>query len=169
MFDTTPKKIPEVLSHEDFIKVLKATKKKHHRLAFALGFYQAMRISEIVKLQPDNIDRGRKLIIIKEAKGKKDRNIPIAPEVMRGLKHLPIDVGVRALEIAFKKKVKEVLGREDIYFHTLRHSGASYYLNVKKWNLREVQQFLGHANLNTTQIYTHITPQGLIDKMWEGK
>lgn len=160
------RKIPEIIKEKELIEVIKKTKQKHHKLAFALGFYQAMRVSEIVNLRLDNIDKGQKLIKIKQAKGNKDRNIPIAPQVMNGLKNLPIKCGVRALEIAFKNRCKEVLGK-DLHFHTLRHSGASYYLNDKKWDMRSVQIFLGHSRITTTEIYTHVSPENLIQKMWD--
>jgi len=159
-------KIPETITEEEFLKILRATKKKHHRLAFILGFYGCMRISEIVNLQPENIDRGQRIIRIKQAKGNKDRNIPIPPQAVRGLSHLPIKCGIRALEIAYKNKSLKVLSK-DTHFHTLRHSGATYYLNVKGWSTRQVQQLLGHSKIQTTEIYTHVTPQVLIEKMWE--
>ena len=125
-----------------------------------------MRISEIVKLKPENIDFGQKLIRIKQGKGGTDRNIPIAPEVLRGLKHLPIRCGVRALQVIFKKYVKLAGIDKDLHFHCLRHSGASHYLNKKKWDLRSVQVFLGHSRIDTTTIYTHVNPQDLVNKMW---
>ena len=159
------RKIPETITEEELTQILKQTKITHHKISFALGFYQCMRVSEVVNLLPENIDKGQKLIRIKQAKGNKDRNIPIAPEVMKGLKHLPIGCGIRALQIAFNNKSEEVLGRR-MKFHSLRHSGATHYLNVKKWDLRSLQVFLGHSNLNTTQIYTHVRPEDLIDKMW---
>lgn len=161
-----PKKIPETITEEELIKILNATKKPHHKFAFALGFYQAMRVSEIVKLRPEDIDYDQKIIKIKGSKGGRDRHIPIAPQVIKGLKkYIPIKCGVRALEIAFKKKAKEVLNK-DLKFHTLRHSGATYYLNEKKWNIRQVQYFLGHKNIQTTQIYTHVKPSDLVALMW---
>lgn len=123
--------IPDTITEEDFIKIFKATKKKHHRAAFVLGFYEGMRVSEIVNLQQENIDRGQKIIRIKKGKGSKDRNIPIAPQGMKALSHIPIKCGVRALEIAIKQYGKKVL-KKDIHFHTLRHSAATYYLNKKK-------------------------------------
>ncbi len=116
-----PKVLPEVITEEEFQEVVKATKKPKHKLAFALGFYEAMRVSEVVNLKPENINKGQKLILIKQAKGKKDRNIPIAPEVLKGLKHLPVGVGVRALQISFKKALKKALDRDDLHFHSLRH------------------------------------------------
>jgi len=160
------RKIPETITEEELIKILKATKKKHHRLAFALGFYECMRVSEIVALQPEHIDRGQKLIRIKQGKGGKDRNIPINPKVLRGLGLLPLKCGVRALQIAFKNKAMQVLGK-NLHFHTLRHSGATYYLNVKKWSTRQVQVLLGHSKVQTTEIYTHVNPTDLVERMWE--
>ena len=160
------KKIPETITEDELIKILQATSKPHHKLAFALGFYQAMRVSEIVKLLPADIDRSRRIIHIKQAKGSKDRIIPISPKIVKALRNLPVKCGVRALEMAFRTKSKGVLGR-DLHFHTLRHSGATYYLNVKKWNLRQVQTFLGHSRLATTEIYTHVNPEDLINQMWE--
>ena len=164
------KKLPETITEEELIKIIKSMpdktiKHKKKKLAFMLGFYQAMRISEVVNLTIENVDKGRKLIMIKNAKGGKDRHIPIAPEVMKGLRYLPIGLGVRALEVSFKKYGKQFLGK-DLHFHLLRHSGATHYLNKKKWNLRELQQFLGHSRLDTTSIYTHVSPEELINKMW---
>jgi len=161
------KTLPETITEKELLELLKNTKKIHHKLAFALGFYQAMRISEITKLRPENVDYGQRLIRIKQAKGGKDRNIPIAPQVKKGLKkYLPIGIGDRALQIAFKKKSKEVLNK-DLHFHQLRHSGATYYLNKKKWDIRSLQVFLGHSRIDSTQIYTHVSPEDLVEKMWE--
>ena len=159
-------KIPDIISEEELIKILKITKKKHHKLAFVLGFYACMRVSEITKLRPENLDKGRKLIMIKEAKFNKDRNIPIPPQAMRGLSNIPLKCGIRALQIAIKKYGKAAI-EKNIHFHTLRHSGATHYLVKKRWSLRHIQRFLGHASLQSTQIYTHVTTEDLVERMWE--
>ena len=162
-------KLPEVITEEELIKILENTKNPYDRLAYSLGFYECMRVSEIVNLKPENVNNQMKLLLIKQAKGSKDRNIPIAPEVMKGLKYLPIGKGIRALQISFKKKLKQVLGRNDLHFHSLRHSGITHYLTKKKWNSLEVQRLAGHSKISTTEIYTHNSPQNLVDRMWEGE
>jgi len=159
-------KIPDIITKEEFDKIVLRVKDKERRLAFILGFYQAMRISEVINLNPEDINKQTKLIHIRQGKGGKDRKIPIAPEVMAGLKYLPIGVGIRALQVSFKKYAEEVLGK-NIHFHTLRHSGATYYLNKKKWDLRSVQRFLGHSKIETTTIYTHVSPEDLVNRMWD--
>jgi len=179
----TNQKLPEVLTEKEFQKILKATKNNKHKMAFAPGFYECLRISEVACLLPEHINRESKLLLIKgsdSAKGKKgakrgkDRNIPIAPELMKGLKFLPVgsltakDSGIRALQIAFKKALMQVLGRDDLSFHSLRHSGITHYL-VKGWSSLEVQRLAGHSRITTTEIYTHINPQNLVNRMWEEK
>ena len=159
------RKIPITITENELIDIVKHTERKHHRLAFMLGFYNCLRVSEVVKLQKEDVDDGRKLLQIRQAKGNKDRNIPIAREVYKYVKYLPIPCGIRALEMMIKQKGKEVLNK-DIHFHSLRHSGATHYLNVKKWDIRQVQVFLGHSNISTTQIYTHVNPADLSKLMW---
>lgn len=161
-------KLPEVITEEELIQVLNKVKKPKNKLAFALGFYGCMRVSEVIKLLPEDVDYNLKLLWIKQAKGSKDRKIPIAPEIIKGLKNLPIDLGVRALQISFKKICKEVLGK-DLHFHTLRHSGITHYLVKKGWSSLEVQRLAGHSRIATTQIYAHINPQDLVNRMWEDK
>jgi len=159
------RKIPNTITESELLEIVNHTDKKHHKLAFLLGFYNCLRVSEVVKLRKEDVDDGRKLLLIRQAKGNKDRNIPIAKEVYRFVKYIPIPCGVRALEIIFKQKGKEILNK-DVHFHSLRHSGATHYLNVKKWDIRQVQVFLGHSNISTTQIYTHVSPADLTKLMW---
>jgi integrase len=175
-------RLPQIITEEEFVKILKATDNPKHKLAFALGFYECLRVSEVACLLPEHVNKDMKLLMIKGsdvskgikgAKRGKDRNIPIAPEVLKGLRNLPVgsskakDRGVRALQYAFKKKVKEVLNRDDIHFHSLRHSGITHYLTKKKWNSLEVQRLAGHSKVSITEIYAHINPENLVDRMWE--
>ena len=132
------RKIPTTISEEEFLDILKITRQPHHKIAFILGFYGAMRVSEIVKLKQENIDKGQRIIRIKDAKGKKDRNIPIPPQAMKGIKHIPIKCGVRALQIAIKDKASTAIDK-DIHFHSLRHSlqEDAEILTVDGWKDRK--------------------------------
>lgn len=165
-------KLPEVITEEELNKVIENTKNPKHKLAFALGFYECMRVSEVAKLMPEHVRRDVRLLLIKQAKGHKDRNIPIAPEVIKGLRYLPVgspsakDFGIRGIQIAWNKASKKALGRS-WNFHALRHSGITHYLTEKKWNSLEVQRLAGHSKVSITEIYTHIRPEHLVNRMWE--
>ena len=202
------RKLPITISESEFLEGLKKVKDNKLKLAFMLGFYQCMRISEIVGLKKaisnccraevdkvkteennkkktiykcskclkelktsdfrrsktewqiypltkDNIDLNKGYIHLKNAKGRVDRDIPIMKPIIKGLKHLPIEMGIRNLE----KRIKNYWPA--IHPHSLRHAGATMYLNDKKLDIRFIQQLLGHSNLSTTQIYTHVNPTQL--------
>jgi len=166
-FKGRKRKLPEVISLEELNKILKVTKKPHHKLAFKLGFLCGLRVSEVVKLRLEDIDYSMKLIRIKQAKGEKDRNVPLPKPLIKSLKDLPIKCGIRALQVAINKKSLKAINRK-IHFHTLRHSCATYLLS-QKMNIRQVQQLLGHTDISTTSIYLHINPQELknkFDEIW---
>jgi len=157
------RKLPETISEDELRQLVKAVTNrnlKHHKAAFILGFYQCMRVSEVVALRQEDIDSTRGFIHIKQGKGSKDRDIPIMPESRPYLRHVPINCSMRALQYAFKRKAQKVL-KKDLHFHTLRHSGATHYLNTKRVDIRYIQALLGHSRLDTTQIYTHVTPENL--------
>lgn len=162
------RKLPEVITLEEFNKILEKTKKPEHRLAFKLGFLCGLRISEVLKLDKKDIEKERGYLFIRQAKGNKDRYVPIAKPLLKDLKHIPIKIKRRALQHAINKISNETLSKK-IHFHTLRHSGATFYLN-QGMNLREIQQLLGHSRIDTTTIYTHISPNDLQNKfkeLWE--
>ena len=167
-YGSSSKKIPETITEKELWDIVKATNLIHHKTAWIMGFYQAMRISEVVKVRPEDVDLNQKIIRIKDAKGGKDRNIPISPKIFKGLKaKLPIPCKARALQMKFRELGKKVLNKE-LKYHCLRHSGLTHYLSVEKWNLRQVQIFAGHSSVAITQIYTHVKPEELMKVMWEG-
>jgi len=174
------RKIPITITEEELILILNAEEDIKKRLCYAIMFYQAMRVGEVISLGPEHIDRQSLMIHIKEAKGMKDRDVPIAlffakpgeqrASGLRGLSiklsSLPINYSIRTIERSLKALSLKVLNK-DIHPHSLRHSGASHYLNKKKWDIRQLQRFLGHSKITTTEIYTHVSPQDLFNKMWE--
>jgi len=168
------RKIPDVISEKELIELVThpSLKRKKRRIAYLFMFYQALRISEVIKLRKEDYDKYTKLLHIRQAKGSKDRKIPISPNLVKAIKYLPFgsekakDGGIRALQIALKRDGRRILNK-DLHPHTLRHSGATYYLNVKGWSTRQVQVFLGHSRVSTTEIYTHVNPKDLVNVMWK--
>lgn len=160
------RKLPTVMSLEEFNQLLKVTKEKHHRLSFKLGFLCGLRVSEIVNLQPNDVDRGRRMLFIRQGKGNKDRYVPYPSPLNRDLNKLPIPCGIRALQIAFKRSLARSGITKDLHFHHLRHSAATYYLD-RGMDVTYVQQLLGHSRIDTTMIYTHVSPESVQNKMEE--
>lgn len=154
------RKIPDTISEEELQRIIKVTKKRIHKVAYLLGFYQCLRVSEIVKLRKEDIDMARGFLHIKQAKGNKDRDIPIMEKVKHHLRYIPIKIGTRALERSLKRHSLKAINK-NIHPHTLRHSGASYYLNEKGIDIRYIKDLLGHARLSTTDIYVHTNPANL--------
>jgi len=161
--------LPSVLTEKDFVLLVKSAKKKYHKFAFKLAFFCGMRISEIINLRKEHFDRERRLIFIKQGKGGKDRYVPlpmkfISPKEVK--KFIPMPIGVRALEIAFKVALKKGLNRTDLHFHNLRHSFATNLLN-KGVPITEVQMWLGHSRLQTTSIYLRVAPDKALERYEE--
>lgn len=152
-------KLPDTITEKDMQEMIKATKSPKHKTAIILGFYQGMRVSEVVKLQPSDVDMQRSLIHIRQGKGAKDRIIPLLRNTKHCIRHLPLGIGVRALERAINRISERAVGKR-IKFHTLRHSCATWLLEMGK-DTRFIQQFLGHSRIQTTQIYTHVNPMSL--------
>lgn len=160
------RKIPQVITEEELVQLMQVEPKLKYRYAYALGFYECLRVSEVVHLGKEHIDKQMRILHIKEAKGHKDRDIPIAPEVWKGLKFIPIGCSIRTLQRNFKQAGIKALNK-NLHFHILRHSGITHYLNKKKWDIRQLQRLAGHSKISTTEIYAHVNPEDLVNKMWE--
>ena len=134
-----------------------------------------MRISELVNLKEVNVDKNRQVVKVL-GKGSKERLIPFGDEAhdslqkylhKRNSRNIYIFLNNRdnkLSRVGFWQRVKIYLKRvhlkSDITPHTLRHAFATHLLN-RGADLRSVQLLLGHSDLSTTQIYTHIAKQRL--------
>ena len=167
------RKIPITITEKELIKIITTKGIKHnHKSAFMISFYMQLRVSEMVKLNLENVDKQKHILHILEAKGKKDRDVAIVKPLLlsdkslfQALDRIPVCCGIRSLQKAFKRYAKKVLDK-DLHYHCLRHSGATWLLNEKKWDIRHVQQQLGHSKLATTEIYTHVGAKDLVKLEW---
>ena len=163
-------KLPISLTEEEYIKIIKATKQQHHKLAFMLGFEAGLRISEIINLEQRDIDFKRRAILVRQGKGSKDRIVPLPKNFkQKHLTLLPLKCKQRALQISFKDKCNKtgiIKIKPDIHFHCLRHSFATRLLE-RGMPLNQVQLFLGHSNLAITSIYTNANPKDALKKYEE--
>lgn len=166
-----PLTLPRVLADTEVHDLIKATGNIKHKCILMLGYGCGLRVSEISLLEVAHIDSKRMMILIKRAKGKKDRMVPLPQTVLPSLReyykqYKPVkylfegaagDVySIRSIQEVFKQakqkgKVKKLGG-----IHTLRHSYATHLLEAGT-DIRIIQELLGHNQLKTTMLYTHVS------------
>jgi len=161
-------KIPEVFSVDEMRKIVNYPKNHKHQLVICLLYNCGLRIGELLELKPQQINRARMEINIKEAKGNKERNIPIdasllglmeryyreyrpAKYVFNGQKK---DKYTESSVNKFLKYYAEKCGiNKRIHAHKLRHCYATH-LHESGVELSIIQELLGHNDIKTTEIYT---------------
>ena len=179
-----PKKetyLPVSMSEIEVEKLLNSPKlnkyiERRDKAMIEMLYATGMRISELVNLKLTDIDNKR-LVVKVLGKGQKERLIPYGEEAADALNSYLNDReksniketflsnrGTKITRGAFWNRIKIYLNRENLKTtispHTLRHAFATHLLN-RGADLRSVQILLGHSDLSTTQIYTHIAKQRL--------
>jgi integrase/recombinase XerD len=174
-----PKKerlLPNVLSKEEVQQLLKALKNRKHLAMLVLIYACGLRLGEVLKLLPTDIDAKRCVLIIRQAKGRKER-IATLPEMivdmLRGYykEYRPSKwlfesqqpeepYAERSIELVFKKALRQSGVKRPATLHWLRHSYATHLLEGGT-DLRYIQELLGHKSSKTTEIYTHVSTQNL--------
>lgn len=166
-----PKKLPVVLSREEIQRLLETIGNLKHKTLIALAYGAGLRVSEVVKLKIEDLDLNGNLIHLKEAKGQKER-ITVFPEKLRA-EVMILTAGragedfvfaserggrlsTRSAEKIFELAAAKAGVMRGATFHSLRHSFATHVLE-NGVDVRYVQELLGHQNIRTTQIYTHLT------------
>ncbi len=156
-----PKKLPVAINKEEFAKLIKSTKYEHWKIAFLLGFGAGMRISEVVKLEPRDIDFEKRSIHIRQGKGSKDRIVPAPKGFMpKHIKYLPMKCGARALQFGFKKSCLAaglLENKPELHFHSLRHGFATNCVS-NGVPIHHIRTLMGHSNISTTNVYLEANP-----------
>jgi integrase/recombinase XerD len=169
-------RLPEVLSKEEVRKILGAPTNEKHRVMLSLIYACGLRRSELLQLKPEDIERDRKLLRIRQSKGFKDRIIPVSDRTIEMvdtyLKHYKpkryLFEGQKeggmysssSLEKVLKIACEKTGLRKDVSLHWLRHSYATHLLESGT-DLRYIQELLGHKSSRTTEIYLHVTEKSI--------
>lgn len=175
------KHLPSFLTEDEVLRLLKASGQTNDERglrdqAILETFYSTgMRISELVGLDVDDIDFISGVSKAK-GKGKKERLLPVGEHALKAisvyldkrakqssalfLNRYGRRMTARGTRNVVRKYIRRASLRGGISAHSLRHSFATHLLN-RGADLRSVQELLGHANLSTTQIYTHLTTEKL--------
>ncbi len=170
------KRIPEVLTKEEIKKILAAIENKKTKLMIGLAYACGFRVSELINLKIGDLNFDEMSGRILQAKGRKDRifNIPkflvkdlkrqIRKQLERNQEYLFTGpngkLTGRNIQKLVKKAVRDAGINKDVHPHTLRHSFATHLLE-NGVDIRKIQELLGHSDLSTTQIYTHISREEL--------
>ena len=182
----TPKQekyLPESMSEAEVDKLLNSPDvsnkiENRDKAMIEMLYATGMRISELVNLKMTDVDMKRCVVKV-FGKGSKERLVPFGETALDSLRSylnereqssskeiFLSNRGKKMTRVAFWQRVKIYLIRENlknsISPHTLRHAFATHLLN-RGADLRSVQLLLGHSDLSTTQIYTHIAKQRLSD------
>ncbi len=181
---TTPKldkKLPEFLTEDEAVKLLEAPDLKSEfglrdRAILETLYSTGVRVSELVGLDVERVDFIANVAKV-FGKGKKERLVPIGDKALFAIRQYlekrkhqaakPLFLNKNGTRISTRsicniteKYIRKTGTRESISPHALRHSFATHLLN-RGADLRCVQELLGHVNLSTTQIYTHMTTEKL--------
>lgn len=164
------KSLPEVLSKEEILKIIDSASNIKHKCIIGLLYSSGLRRSELLNLMVANIDSKRMVVIIKNAKGNKDRITVLSPSLLKNLKvyylkHRPKKYlfespkggkysATSVLNIIKSTSIKAGIPKK-VTPHMLRHSFATHLLE-NGTDLRHIQILMGHSSTKTTEIYTHV-------------
>ncbi|MGC3945578.1 MAG: tyrosine-type recombinase/integrase [Chryseolinea sp.] len=168
-------RLPEVLSQEEVRRMIGATNNLMHKTILVTVYSCGLRLSELLNLKLSDIHSDRRMVSVKGAKGRRDRNTILSDTTLQLLrKYFKV---YRPKEYLFEgqaggryaaKSVQQIVAhavaaagvRRHATPHTLRHSFATHLLE-QGTDLRYIQALLGHSSSRTTEIYTHVSTKNI--------
>ncbi|NNF15017.1 MAG: tyrosine-type recombinase/integrase [Gemmatimonadetes bacterium] len=169
-------RLPTVLSPAEVAGMLAKTRNVKHRAILMLLYSAGLRVGEVVRLRPEELDIDRGLVRVRQGKGAKDRQTLLARRaveaVERYMESYPTGpwlfpgarpdrhLTTRSVQRVVKRSAKAAGIQKRVTTHTLRHSFATHLLEGGT-NLRVIQELLGHTSARTTQVYTHVARSAL--------
>jgi integrase/recombinase XerD len=168
------KRLPDILTPCEVAIVISLTRQLRYQVCFLTLYSMGLRLGEAVSLRVGDIDSQLMQVHIRDAKGGKDRLVPLPKRTLLALRHYwqthrhprylfpgkdnqPDSLMDRGgIQKAMKRVIAECNIHKSISPHNLRHSYATHLLE-QGLDLRSVQSLLGHNSLNTTARYTRLT------------
>ena len=173
-----PKKLPVVLNRNEIRQLLGTPKLLKHRLVLAMLYGCGLRSFELRNLQRKDLDFDRKMLHVRQGKGRKDRYVPLSVMQIRGLKKYflaentvtwcfngngsegeAVPLSSRGIQWIVREARKGSGIQKEITAHILRHSYATHLLEMGL-DIMSVRDLLGHADIQTTLIYLHVAQSG---------
>lgn len=169
-----PSKLPEILSHEELVRLFTVTTNRKHRALLMTTYAAGLRASEVTRLRVTDIDSTRGCIRVEQGKGRKDRYVPLAPRLLTQLREYwrrerpPqwLFPGTRidhpmsrdaAWQIYVKARDRAGITKAG-GLHLLRHCFATHLLEAGT-ELVVIQRLLGHSSIRSTLRYLHLAQE----------
>lgn len=169
------KRIPTVLTPEEVARLIAAAPGLKYRAALSVAYGAGLRAAEVVQLKVHDIDAAQMAIRVEQGKGSKDRFAKLSPALLTLLRDwwrtcrspvwlFPSPCGVmrhitpRQFSRSCVAAARQARIDKHVTLHTLRHSFATHLLEAGV-DIRVIQVMLGHAKLETTAIYTRVSPK----------
>ena len=160
------KHLPQIIDNTYLLDRINSIQNLKHKAILSLAYSVGLRVSEVINLKIEDIDSKRMIITIRQAKGRKDRIVPLSQNILTLFREYykafkPKEYlfngqfDVKYSPESCNKLVKQYLGIK-YHFHLLRHSFATQLLE-NGTDLRYIQSILGHSSSKTTEIYTHVS------------
>ena len=164
------KKLPKVIDIDLALSKIKNIDNLKHKAIISLALSVGLRVSEVCNLKIKDIDSTRMIIYIKNAKGRKDRIVPLSETILNLFRKYYSEFkpkeylfnGQKSLKYSpssCNKIVKKYLG-EEYHFHLLRHSSFTHLTN-QGVDIYAIQKLAGHNSSKTTEIYLHMSANTL--------
>lgn len=170
-------KLPTVLSEEEILKVISVTANLKHKAILVTIYSCGLRLSELLNLKISDVQSDRRLLLIRDGKGGKDRNTILSETTLALLRKYYMAFkpkeylfegtnggrySGKSVQNIVKNSLKLAQIKRPASTHTLRHSFATHLLE-NGTDLRYIQTLLGHSSPKTTEIYAHVSTKGIRD------
>ena len=174
-----PKKLPTVLSQNEVARLLASAGNLFHYAIVMTLYSTGLRRAELARLRVTDIDSERMILHVHQGKGNRDRDVPLTPKLLEtlrtywrwkkpqtwlfpreGMADAEQPISTKSVYFAVQESAKRAGLQKPVSPHTLRHSWATHLLENGA-DLRTIQMLLGHADLEHTTVYLHMSQRHL--------